>query len=321
MNDLLRAVSSLILILGSALSVSSCTDFDDARAEFCDNADPVSQKDVCGRGAVACLKSEDCPAPAGACFDTSVCEDGRCVPRPKAQGASCSEPVSMLCFGTSGVCQGGTCVLSATPGESCDDGSTCTKDDACTEAGVCEGAAISCGTPPGPCFQWADSCTNGTCNLILKSTGDACSDGNACTVQDQCNSTGECKGTTLTCATQTPPSQCHEWAGTCSNNACDFRLKSVGSSCSDQNACTMDDYCDSSGRCIGGGATQCENRSEFCQQALGCEPDIGCRYRNLCDDYGPGYSCHGGTCCRDDPYVTDLVPDLPACQISYEPLH
>ncbi|SET33362.1 hypothetical protein SAMN05443639_102589 [Stigmatella erecta] len=308
MNGLTRAVPSLILMLGSALTVFSCTDFDDARAEFCDNADPVSQKDVCGRGAVACLKSEDCPAPEGACFDSSVCEDGRCVPRPKAEEAPCSEPVSTQCFQTAGVCRSGACVRPATPGKDCNDGSECTVDDRCTEEGTCVGKA-SCGELPSPCYQWADGCTNGVCTLIRKPIGTPCSDGNACTVQDQCSSTGECIGTTLTCATQTPPSQCHEWNGTCSNNACDFRRKSIGTDCSDGNACTDKDYCNGSGQCVSGGTTQCADRSRFCEQLELCDPDAGCQYHNICKEYGPGYFCKDGACCRDSLNVSTGLPE------------
>jgi hypothetical protein len=313
MNGLVRAVPSLILILGSALTVSSCTDFDDARAEFCDNADPVSQKDVCGRGAVACLRSEDCPAPEGACFDTTVCEDGRCVPRPKAEEAPCSEPMSTQCFKTEGVCRSNVCVRPATKDEPCNDGSGCTDNDKCTDSGVCVGTS-NCGEPP-PCFQWADGCTSGACNLIRKPSGTICSDGNACTLEAKCNSAGECKSTaTLACASTTPPI-CHEWAGTCSNKNCDFRPKSYRSECTDGNDCTEGDYCNGSGQCLGGGATQCPDRSSFCQQALGCEPNGGCQYRNLCDAYGPGYVCQGGACCLASVNVSTGLPNEEVCPV------
>ncbi len=49
----------------------------------------------------------------------------------------------------------------------------------------------------------------------------------------------------------TPPSSCHQPAGTCQNGTCVYALRPAGSACNDGNACTTGDTCNSSGVCAG----------------------------------------------------------------------
>jgi len=97
-----------------------------------------------------------------------------------------------------------------------------------------------------------------------------------------------------------PPSQCHQSTGTCSNGTCTYAYKSVGSACNDGRSCTANDVCNGSGSC--GGSSTCNSPPNRCYAAPGlCSASSTCSYVNLC---GSDEVCSGGQCvprCTIDP--------------------
>lgn len=94
-----------------------------------------------------------------------------------------------------------------------------------------------------------------------------------------------------------------------------WRTKSVNDPCDDANACTYDDYCDGTGRCVGtaltcsGSGTTCGEQSE-CQGTDSCKvytpgADTACDDRNACtynDACNGGGMCEGtAITCANDP--------------------
>ncbi len=138
-------------------------------------------------------------------------------------------------------------------GTSCDDSNLCTSAETC-QAGQCQPASnVTCTTDSchtvGACVP-----TSGCPAPVAKANGTACSDGNACTQTDTCQS-GVCTGTNpIACAAA---DVCHV-TGTCDRvtGVCSQPNAPNGTSCSDGNACTQPDSCQS-GTCVGQGAADC----------------------------------------------------------------
>jgi len=100
--------------------------------------------------------------------------------------------------------------------------------------------------------------------------GVACDDGNACTSDDRCTGPAEarvCSGVAVTCA------------GACLTGSCDPQRGCVptpaGSTCSDADACTLNDRCDGRGACVPGAVRTCGSP---CHTG-GCDPRGGCELR------------------------------------------
>jgi hypothetical protein len=236
-----------------------------------------------------CTSDGSCRNPPGRCYQTQgTCTDGTCVYPAQANGTACAEgsPPGQ-CYASAGTCSAGICVFPPkASGPACDDGDACTMSDVCNGSGGCVGNAVKCQIPPSQCHQPTGTCSNGTCSYALKPTGTACNDGNACTTGDACNSSGTCGGTAMACST--PPSQCHQPTGTCSNGTCSYALKPSGTACNDGKACTTGDVCNSSGTCGGTAVAS----GTFCGGGGG---DLCTVYR--CNGTG---SCLGTPKCRCD---------------------
>jgi hypothetical protein len=130
--------------------------------------------------------------------------------------------------------------------------------------------------------------------------GTACNDGNACTQTDTCQA-GSCVGTNpKVCGAS---DQCHV-AGTCApaTGLCSNPVSPNGTACSDGNACTTSDTCQS-GTCQGGPAKVCTaidacHDAGVCSPATGCstpaKPDgTSCNDNNSCTSYD---TCQAGSC-------------------------
>jgi hypothetical protein len=148
----------------------------------------------------------------------------------------------------------------------------------------------------------------------LKSAGAACNDGNACTLSDACNSSGICVGSPKAC--NSPPGQCYESTGTCSDGACSYAPKYSGAACSDNNVCWLGDSCDGQGTCVGGDESRsCPHHPEYCLVSKGCSSSQGCIYESRC---GSNEVCDRGQCCPAQPQLVSQpnftpvpVPDCP----------
>ncbi|HEU5182037.1 MAG TPA: putative metal-binding motif-containing protein [Candidatus Polarisedimenticolia bacterium] len=155
---------------------------------------------------------------------------------------------------TSDVCGGAAgCQFSPVPdGNACNDSNACTQTDACA-SGVCNGTNPVVCSAPDTCHD-AGTCntTSGACeNAPPKPDNTPCSDADLCTQTDTCQ-TGVCTGSNpVVCS---PSDDCHD-PGTCApaTGVCSVGApKANGSSCSDGNACTMNDTCQT-GVCQAGG--------------------------------------------------------------------
>jgi hypothetical protein len=128
-----------------------------------------------------------------------------------------------------------------------------------------------------------------------------CSDGNACTQSDTCQS-GVCTGGSAVVCTASD--QCHV-AGTCNaaTGGCSNPPAANGTGCSDGNACTKTDTCQS-GACTGGNPVVCTALDQ-CHAAGTCDTSTGlCSNPNAadgtsCTDNNActlSDTCQGGTC-------------------------
>jgi hypothetical protein len=269
----------LALLLLSALLGAGCFSSDEARSEFCLNADAKRRGEICG---------EDLP-----------------VPPEQASGGldGGSDPVD-----AGPTPDGGSAPVDAGPEPACTSSAQCnTPNGECYEAqGACvngrcayvpKGTGTTCNaTPPTQCFRSTGTCSNGSCVASAKPNGASCNDGNACTNSDACDGAGSCTGTSIACNSP-PPTQCHQAVGTCNpSTGCTYAPKPAGSACNDNNTCTSGDACDGNGQCMIGGTTVvCEDRFDECLRTVGCDPQGGCIYENKC---APGYYCgEFGRCC------------------------
>jgi hypothetical protein len=191
------------------------------------------------------------------------------------------------------------CVFtSVVNGTTCNDGNGCTQADSC-QAGTCIGASPVVCVPSDQCHD-AGSCNpaTGACSNPNKANGSACNDGNACTQSDSCQG-GSCAGTNaITC---TASDQCHD-VGTCNpaTGVCSNPNKMNGSSCSDGNACTQADTCQT-GVCAGGSPITCMPLDQ-CHIAGTCNPSTG-----VCSnpDKSNGTACDDGQWLYADGYVSN----------------
>jgi hypothetical protein len=97
-----------------------------------------------------------------------------------------------------------------------------------------------------------------------------------------------------------PPSQCHQATGTCTNGTCTYAYKPAGSACNDGRSCTTNDVCNGAGTC--GGTSTCNSPPNLCYASPGvCTSSSSCSYTSVCDS---DEVCSGGRCvprCTIDP--------------------
>jgi hypothetical protein len=203
-------------------------------------------------------------------------------------------------------------------------GSTCSQNQECASGycvdGVCCNSACDVGSTGGcaACIVAKGSAENGTCKIV--GNGSQCNDGNACTSADICRG-GTCTGSPLTCK---PPDQCHE-AGTCNpaTGICSYPARPNGTSCSDDNACTLADTC-REGNCTAGSPVTCK-ASDQCHDVGDCNKATGicsnpakpngasCNDGNACTRTD---TCQGGTCNGANPVTctaSDQCHDVGTC--------
>ncbi len=157
-----------------------------------------------------------------------------------------------------------------------------------------------------------NGCTSATTSATVIANGASCSDGSLCTTNDACAG-GSCTGAPIVCSAL---DQCHV-AGACdaATGQCSNPNAPNGSACSDGNACTQTDTCQS-GVCSGSNTLACA-ASDQCHAAGTCDPATGtCSNPNAangtaCDDGNActqSDSCQSGTCVGASP-VTCTVSD------------
>jgi hypothetical protein len=254
---------------------------------------------------------------AGACThpnNTAPCDDGLfCTVNDACSAGSCTG-ATRNCSGAGDQCNVGVCNEASdacvaqpkTNGTTCIDGNACTQTDTC-QGGVCTGAnPITC-TAQDQCHV-AGTCNplSGVCSNPPATNGAPCNDGDACTQIDSCQS-GSCTGASpVVCTAQ---DQCHV-AGTCnpSTGTCSNPPKPNGSTCSDGDACTQTDSCQS-GTCTGANPVTCTAQDQ-CHAVGTCNPSTGtcsnppktngspCSDGDLCTQTD---TCQSGTCTGANP--------------------
>jgi cysteine-rich repeat protein len=301
---------------------NACTQTDTCQGGTCSGGNPV----VCG-ALDQCHVAGTCNPSTGQCSNPAApngtsCSDGSaCTQTDTCQGGTCTGANPVVCTALDQCHDAGTCApatgLCSNPaksnGSSCSDGNPCTQTDTC-QAGTCVGGnPLSC-TALDQCHD-AGTCNTltGTCSNPPKANGAPCTDGSACTQSDTCQS-GVCTGGSfVTCTAQ---DQCH-LAGVCDpqTGACSNPARPDGTPCSDGNACTQTDSCQS-GTCTSGNAIVC-TASDQCHSAGTCNPTTGacsnpakpdgsaCNDGNTCTQTD---SCQGGSCAGGNA-VTCPTPD------------
>jgi MYXO-CTERM domain-containing protein len=130
-------------------------------------------------------------------------------------------------------------------------------------------AVTGCPQSTDPCWSSVCNTNNGVCEIQYNDDVN-CDDGNMCTAGDKC-AKGTCAGTPRVCV---PSDQCHD-AGTCNaaNGTCSNPIKPNGTACTDNNACTQSDTCQS-GVCMSGQQRACP-ASDQCHDVGSCNTSTG----------------------------------------------
>jgi hypothetical protein len=242
------------------------------------NDDNVCTNDTCDPG-VGCINT----------LNTAPCDDGDlCTTGDQCQLGECAGTGNLICD-DGNICTDDSCgpqmgCQFVTNGAGCDDGNMCTEQDAC-QAGWCS---------PGPATDCTDGndCTADTCAPLIGCAHANLENGTAC-IDEGINKTcidGECLCT--------PDCDGKE----CGDDGCG----GVCGSCSDQDACTLDE------QCVDG---LCESTPLVCDDDNGCTddscaPESGCVYVNnaaSCDDSDP---CTANDVCSEGSCQGEGVPQL-----------
>jgi hypothetical protein len=298
-----------------------CDDDNTCTADSCDalagctsvaviDGTPCVDDDLC-TASDACLAGICTGGPPPDCDDGNTCTADACVtglgcrnaPIPDTTACDDLNACTTVDFCSLGVCVGGGAPLACDDLEVCTDDSCepligcvftpnvapCEEGDLCTVNDICAGGVCTPGTP-AVCDD-LDVCTDDSCDSALGCVTTpnslACDDLNACTANDVCADSTCNPGTPVIC----------DDTNTCTDDSCDpaigciFAVKSDGTFCSDGNACTRFESCQS-GTCAGGQPLTCDDNNVCTNDS--CDSLIGCRFDQVsCDDGNP---CTLDTC-------------------------
>jgi hypothetical protein len=238
----------------------------------CDDGNLCTRTDSCQKG--TCTGASPLPCAAlDQCHDAGTCDSktGACSNPSKANGTACDDK---LACSTGDVCTGGTCGGAA---RVCNDGVACTVDGCSEASGGCTANTGACG-----CTKDAD-----------------CSDGNACNGTETCNlKTLTCvAGTAVSCAAASDA--CNTGVCNPADGKCTAQPKPNGTTCTDGNACTQTDACQS-GRCVGANPVACPapdqcHNTRVCNSGTGACSNPPKGTGTLCND---GLFCTSGDACN-----------------------
>ena len=250
----------------------------------CGDGDVCNGTETCRASACVAGTAMQCPTDDGPCFDAFCDPAAGCRVQLHPEGSTCSST-----SGVPGQCAAGVC----TPPQAClttgcNDGNPCTRD-------TC--GATGCTFDPAPM------------------RGTTCSDGNATTFDDVCTASGSCAGTPGQCEVDTDCAASTDMCAgprVCSSHMCvSSAPRADGTTCSDGNASTRFDVCQS-GVCRGfacGSDAQCSD-GEACNGAERCVsnacvagPPMVC---------GDGDVCNGAETCRNSTCLAGTSVQCPA---------
>ena len=231
---------------------------------------------------IACTSTEQCQeawAKLSACV-TPTCTNGQCSAQPMPDQATCTTIGLCPAYGR---CNVGNCLAESAP---CDDNNPCTADQ-CLPTGcnhVAFGGGINCTDDGKPCTD--DLCKLGNCVHPLRQ--------GRCLVDGICANDGE-RAFAVGCE-QCDATKPDQW-----------QLAASGG-CIDDDPCTGDEVCNSSGACVGQ-PILCDDGNpctdDSCDGALGC---VQLPNTATCTDDDPctsGDGCVGGTCAHTSALECD----------------
>ena len=294
---------------------TGCTQVADNGAT-CSDGSVCTVGDACDAG--ACL-----PGAATVCDDGNTCTDDSCAPdtgcvftantmgcddgdactlADTCKDAACGHISTLECGDgnpcTDDACDAKTACSHTHNTADCDDNNVCTVKQTC-KAGVCTPVAVK------DCED-NNGCTTDACEpaqgCVHTNNTLPCSDDSVCTVGDTCEA-GACK--------PGPTRACNDNNG-CTDDACDGVKGCVNLAnqvtCTDGNACTLDDAC-KGGACASGTAVQCDDNNpctdDACHTATGCKNaanNLPCSDGNICTEDD---NCAGGKCVAGKPKACD----------------
>ncbi len=290
------------------------------------------QMNACGGcGSLDHQPNEACTSGSGQCQGTGVYQcSGQdavvCTAQSKPDGTKIADDGNAC---TNDLCTAGAEIHTALAnGTICDDGNVCTQVDTC-QSGACSGGSAKVCTAYDQCHD-VGTCNSstGVCSNPVKTDGTVCADGNACTTGDHCQAgvcTASATGTTNTCGgcstlAHQPNEACTAGSGQCQGSGtyqcsgaeavvCNAQAKVNGTTCSDGNACTQTDTCQS-GSCAGGNPKVCSALDQ-CHSAGTCAAATGvCSNPNKTD----GTSCSdGNSCTTGDQCVAGACAGTGSC--------
>ena len=324
----------------------NCNDGDPCTDDLCDpqggcqyvhNSAPCNDDNACttqdscvegvclGGPAVLCddlnsCTDDECDAQAGCIFsaNTNPCDDDNaCTVDESCVDGSCKNGKPLDC-NDNNLCTTDSCspidgCVHAANSVPCDDGDACTNGDHCADGDCQSGKAANCDD--------ANVCTNDTCDpddgCLHVANQAPCDDNNSCTTDDICAG-GQCLGDgSLDC----------DDSNSCTKDIClpqgGCQHENVNGPCSDDNACTVNDFCQA-GSCIGGAPLACDDGNDctddVCQEGL-CEhtPAVAdCDDQNLCtlNDTCADGQCQGGAlldCDDSNVCTTDACDPAIGC--------
>lgn len=245
------------------------TKFSPFAGQPCDDSDPCTSGDTCNE------QGSCSPGGPTDCNDGNPCTIGRCT-----KGIGCTQiPTDSVC----------------------DDGSECTYQDYCLQ-GKCVGTPVTC-NDSNPCTDnRCDPFRPGGCHYPFNSN--PCTDYNTCTENDRCVE-GVCTGTQIDCDDGDP----------CTNDSCiagvagGCRNVQHFGACDDGNKCTVNNFCDGTGTCVGS-VRVCNDLNPCTDDS--CDPDVGCVFafnENPCSAAGDACTlnerCFEGACIGDQKDCED----------------
>jgi len=231
LQSLLSLLSFALVLLAAPSQTAAST----ATVIACDDRRPCTLDDRCTEEGECVGTSRECPDDGDACtVEVCVSGSGRCSAVPR----DCRGPCLTGTCDPQGGCEPGP------DGTTCSDENPCTADDICL-AGACVGEVKEDGTPCNDVFgacTLADRCQAGFCQGDSASCPD--NDGDRCTIEF-------CNFLTSRCTTL-PRLPCD---APCLIEVCDGETGRCvpaedGSSCDDENPCTVEDRCER-GSCRG----------------------------------------------------------------------
>jgi|GEM_PF-807105 len=207
----------------------------------------------------------------------------------------------------------------------CNDGNKCTDKTECTK-GVCGGGVKVTCDDKNPCTT--DSCDKADgCKFKVRQDGVTCDDGSKCTDKDECKA-GICKGQLKDDAKA--PNPCVKAKCNATSGKTTFTPVADGGVCSDGDACTIDDECQSGG-CKGKALKcndsndctfdECDKKKGSCVSVPLADGVTNCTDSNKCtsNDRCTGGVCNGdaytktGDCDDKNPCTNDACSPQTGC--------